>query len=113
MKEALGMIETRGFAAMVEAADAMVKAANVTLVGYEQIGGAYVLSYRPSPAYMVSYGWDPERVRRILAADLAACRRNGCRTDITLKDVETVQGDGSRIVNWVRIAREVVAELWG
>jgi microcompartment protein CcmL/EutN len=41
MKEALGMIETRGFAAMVEAADAMVKAANVTLVGYEKIGGAY------------------------------------------------------------------------
>jgi microcompartment protein CcmL/EutN len=41
MKEALGMIETRGFAAMVEAADAMVKAANVTLVGYETIGGAY------------------------------------------------------------------------
>jgi ethanolamine utilization protein EutM len=39
--EALGMIETRGFAAMVEAADAMVKAANVTLVGYEKIGGAY------------------------------------------------------------------------
>ena len=41
MKEALGMIETRGFAAMVEAADAMVKAANVTLVHYEKIGGGY------------------------------------------------------------------------
>lgn len=37
--EALGMIETKGFAAMVEAADAMVKAANVTLVGYEKTGG--------------------------------------------------------------------------
>jgi ethanolamine utilization microcompartment shell protein EutL len=34
--EALGMIETRGFAAMVEAADAMVKAAKVELVGYER-----------------------------------------------------------------------------
>ena len=41
MKEALGMVETRGFAAMVEAADAMVKAANVVLVGYEKVGGAY------------------------------------------------------------------------
>lgn len=40
--EALGMIETRGFAAMVEAADAMVKAAKVELVGYEKIGGGYV-----------------------------------------------------------------------
>ena len=42
MKEALGMIETRGFVAMVEASDAMVKAANVRLVGYEKIGGGFV-----------------------------------------------------------------------
>ena len=39
---ALGMIETRGFTAMVEAADAMVKAANVELIGYEQIGDGFV-----------------------------------------------------------------------
>ncbi len=42
MSEALGMIETKGFAAMVEASDAMVKAAKVELVGYEKIGGGYV-----------------------------------------------------------------------
>ena len=42
MTDALGMIETRGFAAMVEAADAMVKAAKVELVSYEKIGGGYV-----------------------------------------------------------------------
>ncbi len=40
--DALGMIETRGFAAMVEASDAMVKAAKVDLVNYEKIGGGYV-----------------------------------------------------------------------
>ena len=40
--DALGMIETKGFAAMVEAADAMVKAAKVDLVGFEKIGGGYV-----------------------------------------------------------------------
>lgn len=42
MTDALGMIETRGFAAMVEASDAMVKAAKVELVHYEKIGGGYV-----------------------------------------------------------------------
>lgn len=42
MSEALGMIETRGFSAMVEASDAMVKAAKVDLVGYEKTGGGYV-----------------------------------------------------------------------
>lgn len=40
--EALGMVETRGLVAMIEAADAMVKAANVKLVGYEKIGSGYV-----------------------------------------------------------------------
>lgn len=39
---ALGMIETRGFTAMVEASDAMLKAARVELVGYEKTGGGYV-----------------------------------------------------------------------
>ncbi len=40
--EALGMIETRSYPAMVEAADAMVKAARVELVAYEKTGGGYV-----------------------------------------------------------------------
>ena len=42
MKEALGMIETRGLTAAVEAADAMVKAAEVVLVGTEKIGSGLV-----------------------------------------------------------------------
>ncbi|HEY5436283.1 MAG TPA: BMC domain-containing protein [Candidatus Limnocylindrales bacterium] len=42
MADALGMIEARGFAAVVEAADAMVKAAKVELVSYEKTGGGYV-----------------------------------------------------------------------
>ena len=41
-QEALGMVETRGFVGAVEAADAMVKAANVTLVGKVQVGGGLV-----------------------------------------------------------------------
>ena len=40
--EALGMIETRGLTASIEAADAMTKAANVTLVGTEKIGSGLV-----------------------------------------------------------------------
>ena len=39
---ALGMIETKGLVAAIEAADAMVKAANVTLIGKEHIGGGLV-----------------------------------------------------------------------
>ncbi len=40
--EALGMIETKGLVALIEASDAMVKAAKVQLVAYEKVGGGYV-----------------------------------------------------------------------
>ena len=42
MGEALGMVETRGLTSAIEAADAMVKAANVELIGHERIDGALV-----------------------------------------------------------------------
>ena len=42
MKEALGLVETRGFVGAIEAADAMVKAANVRLVGKEKTGSGLV-----------------------------------------------------------------------
>ncbi|WP_093794833.1 propanediol utilization microcompartment protein PduA [Sporomusa acidovorans] len=42
VSEALGMIETKGLVGAIEAADAMVKAANVILIGYEKIGSGLV-----------------------------------------------------------------------
>ena len=75
----------------------------------EQIGTDYVLSYRPSPAEMVSCGFDPDYVRTKLRNDLEGCRE--CHVDITLKDVETVQNDPTRVKKWVRITREVIDEI--
>jgi len=77
----------------------------------EQIGRDYVFSYRPSPADMVSYGLNEERVRSILTRDLKACR--DCHVDITLKDVETVEKDPERVKNWVSITRESIDEVFG
>ncbi len=45
MQEALGMIETKGLTALIEASDAMVKAANVRLVGWEKIGSGFVTAF--------------------------------------------------------------------
>jgi len=42
MQSAIGLIETKGLVGSIEAADAMVKAANVSLLGEERIGGGYV-----------------------------------------------------------------------
>jgi ethanolamine utilization protein EutM len=66
--EALGMIETRGMVAMIEASDAMVKAANVQLVGWEKIGSGYVT---------VLVRGDVASVRAATDAGAAAARRVG------------------------------------
>jgi ethanolamine utilization protein EutM len=44
-QEALGMIETKGFCTLIEAADAALKAANVTMTGYETIGSGHVAAF--------------------------------------------------------------------
>jgi ethanolamine utilization protein EutM len=66
--EALGMIETKGFIGAVEAADAMVKAANVVLVGKEFIGAGYVT---------VMVRGDVGAVKAATDAGAAAARRVG------------------------------------
>ena len=43
--EALGMIETKGFISLLEASDAMMKAANVQFMGWEKIGSGYVTAF--------------------------------------------------------------------
>ena len=67
-REALGMVETRGLVAAIEASDAMVKAANVVLVGKEYVGSAYVT---------VMVRGDVGAVKAAVDAGAAAARRVG------------------------------------
>ncbi|MCS6859320.1 MAG: BMC domain-containing protein [Abditibacteriales bacterium] len=67
-QEALGLIETRGLVAAVEAADAMVKAANVTLEGYTKVGSGLV---------SVTVRGDVGAVKAATDAGAAAARRVG------------------------------------
>ena len=76
----------------------------------EQIGGDYVISYRPSPTDMVGYGFDEARITTSLKRDLNILKNT--HFDITLKDVETVEGDPCRVRNWVSLARKVIAETF-
>jgi len=71
----------------------------------EQIGEDYVLSWRPSPANMVCVRFEPDYIRKSVRDALDASR--GCHVDITLKDVQTVQGQGDRLRKWVEIVRSV------
>ena len=67
-QEALGMVETKGLIGSVEAADAMVKAANVILIGKEYIGAGYVT---------VMVRGDVGAVKAATDAGAAAARRVG------------------------------------
>jgi len=67
-KQALGMVETKGLVGAIEAADAMVKAANVTLAGKEQIGSGLVT---------VMVRGDVGAVKASVEAGAAAAKRVG------------------------------------
>lgn len=67
-QQALGMIETKGFTALVEATDAMVKAANVTAVGYTKIGAGIV---------SIAVRGDVGAVKAATDAGVAAARKVG------------------------------------
>ncbi len=83
---------------------AVTPVANVPLCA-EQIGTDYAISWRPNPTDMVCCGYDESRIRRIIGDGLAACR--GGYPHIHLKDIETVEGDVTRLTRWVRLVREI------
>ena len=88
---------------------AVTPVANVAACA-EQIGPDYVVSWRPNPTDMVCAGWSEQRIRKIIGEGLQACRANGCCVHVHLKDIETVQGDTSRLARWTRIVRELADE---
>lgn len=75
----------------------------------EQIGRDYIISYRPNPALLAA-GYDRENVKQSLRRDFGFLK--GTCFDITMKDVETVEKDPSRISEWVKTTREVIAEFY-
>ena len=95
--EALGMVETRGLIGSVEAADAMVKAANVVLVGKEYIGAGYVT---------VLVRGDVGAVKAATDAGAAAARRVGELISVHViprphAEVETDPPQGANPVRWL------------
>ena len=89
---ALGMVETKGLVGSIEAADAMVKAANVTLLGSEYVGGGYVT---------VMVRGDVGAVKAATDAGAAAAKRVGELVSVHViprphEDVETILPKNSK-----------------
>ena len=71
----------------------------------EQIGADYVFSWRPNPSQMICCGWDPDLIRRVVRDAMEASK--GCHVDITLKDIESVQGHPENLREWVKLVRSI------
>lgn len=79
--QALGMIETHGFVAMVEASDAMLKSANVTMTGWDKIGSGIVTTFVEGDVAAVKAAIDAgaeaaSRVGKVLSVQVIARPHN-------------------------------------
>lgn len=73
----------------------------------QQIGRDYIASWRPDPASTVCLGFDSKYIHKYLKDAKRAFEDNSCRYDICLKDVHTIQGDGKRLIEFTKIARQI------
>jgi hypothetical protein len=76
--------------------------------GAAQIGGKYVFSRKPSPAFLATDVWNPTAVEKDLRETLDACRRHGCPVELILKDISTVRYQPQRLWEWAAIAQRLV-----
>jgi hypothetical protein len=79
-------------------------------VGAERIGGDYVFSRKPSPAFLATDAWAPDAVEADLRATVECCRRYGCPVELILKDISTVRYQPQRLWEWAEIAMRVARE---
>jgi hypothetical protein len=76
--------------------------------GAAEIGGDYVFSRKPNPAFLAPDRFDPGQVRADLEQTREVCDRHGCPLEIILKDISTVRRDPERLFEWSRIAMRAV-----
>ncbi len=79
----------------------------------EQIGGDYILSWRPNPSSACSRGVDEQFIRDELNRAADAFDANGCVWDVTLKDLETTSGDPTAVPRWTAIVRDELEKRYG
>jgi len=77
-------------------------------IGAAEIGKDFVFSSKPSPAFVGAPSWDAEAVRNDLLRIKAACDKNGCPVEFILKDISTCCNDLNRLVEWNKIAMDIV-----
>ena len=77
----------------------------------ESIHGDYVFSYKPNPSFLSGSSFDPDVVRKDLKETLKICRDNNTSCELILKDISTVGYEPRRLVEWEKIAMDVVLDI--
>ncbi|MCY3021581.1 MAG: hypothetical protein NTW87_21410 [Planctomycetota bacterium] len=75
----------------------------------EKIGGDFVFSYKPNPAFLAEDEWRPEVARQDLRRVLERAR--GCHVELIMKDISTVRYQPQRLWEWARMAMELAEEF--
>ncbi len=75
--------------------------------GAREIGGDFVYSRKPNPAFLAWDAFSPSEVRADLQRTRRACEEHGCPLELILKDISTVRYEPERLTTWSQIAMEV------
>jgi hypothetical protein len=70
----------------------------------EQLGGDYVVSSKPNPAFLAEDSFDGERVKKDLERTRTICKRYGCPVEFIFKDISTIRNDPGRLTEEAEIA---------
>jgi hypothetical protein len=76
----------------------------------ERIGGDFVMSRKPNPAFFAAPTWDPAVIEQDLRETLDACAEHGCPVEFIQKDISTVCYEPQRLWEWQDIAMRLVQE---
>jgi hypothetical protein len=79
----------------------------------ETLADRYVYSRKPSPAMISTEKFDEELIRANIRHTLERTKAHGCSAELVMKDVHTLRGEQDRLTRWVRIVRDVIAEIYG
>ncbi len=77
--------------------------------GAEAIGGDFVYSRKPSPAFLATESFSAHHVRADLTRTREVCEEHGCPLEYILKDISTVRYESERLFEWAAVAMEVVS----
>jgi hypothetical protein len=75
--------------------------------GAEQIGGDFIYSAKPTPAWLQGISWDIEPCRREMQTILDVCKANGCQVELILNGTLTSRGEPHRYEQWTDLAQQL------